>query len=207
MTRQKSEGHLDMRKGELEEMRASILKDLQDIAAIKPEDAQNNRIMAATAEIDAIVTASERATNNFYGAAKGPQQIGAKLREPGCGTAVQLRLPQAEAPVSRDSDQPVESVNQNLNLSNLPPPDIKRWRIQHKALLVVAVRTGLINVTEACVRYRITIEEFLSWKRLLGEHGLRGLRVTRLNEYRQSASRAPEDSGHSEAIQAQGSGS
>ena len=111
MTRQKSEGHLDMRKGELEEMRASILKDLQDIAAIKPEDAQNNRIMAATAEIDAIVTASERATNNFYGAAKGPQQIGAKLREPGCGTAVRLRLPQAEAPISRDSDQPVESVS------------------------------------------------------------------------------------------------
>jgi len=266
MTRQKSEGQLDMRKGELEEMRASILKDLQDIAAIKPEDAQNNCIMAATAELDAIVTATERAANNFYGAAKGPQQIGAKLRERGCGTAVQLRLPQAEAsvkiaaeepatgdpeaqgetvlvveddpvedapiqaamraqplldrgdpagsapwwrigtkanvplakttdaavvaPVSRDSVQPVESVNQNPNLSDLPPPDIKRWRVQQKALVVTAVRTGLINVTEVCARYCITIEEFLSWKRLLGEHGLRGLRATRLQEYYRPASSA-----------------
>ena len=144
-----------MRKGELEEMRASILKDLQDIAAV--------------AELDAIVTAIE--------------------------------------PPGRDSVQPVESVNQNPNLSNLPPPDIKRWRIQHKALLVVAVRTGIINVTAACARYCITIEEFLSWKRLLGEHGIRGLRTTRLHEYRRPASRAPDSSGHSEEANAQGSGS
>ncbi len=34
MTRQKSEGHLDILKGELQEMRASILKTRQEIAAI-----------------------------------------------------------------------------------------------------------------------------------------------------------------------------
>ncbi len=83
MTRQKSEGHLDILKGELEEMRASILKALQEIAAIKPEDADNNRIMAATAELDAIVTATERATNNILGAAEGLQEIGTKLRDGG----------------------------------------------------------------------------------------------------------------------------
>ncbi len=83
MTRQKSEGHLDILRGELEEMRDSILKALQDIAAIKPEDADNNRIMAATAELDAIVTATERATTNILGAAEGLQEIGAKLREGG----------------------------------------------------------------------------------------------------------------------------
>ena len=83
MTRQKPEGHLDILRGELEEMRASILKALQDIAAIKPEDADNNRIMAATAELDAIVTATERATNSILGAAEGLQEIGAKLREEG----------------------------------------------------------------------------------------------------------------------------
>ncbi len=83
MTRQKPEGHLDILRGELEEMRASILKALQDIAAIKPEDADNNRIMAATAELDAIVTATERATNNLLGAAEGLQEVGAKLCEGG----------------------------------------------------------------------------------------------------------------------------
>ncbi len=83
MTRQKSEGRLDILRAELEEMRASILTALQDIAAIKPEDADNNRIMAATAELDAIVTATERATNKILGAAEGLQEIGAKLREGG----------------------------------------------------------------------------------------------------------------------------
>ncbi len=83
MTRQKSDGRLDILKGELEEMRASILKALQEIAAIRPEGADNNRIMAATAELDAIVTATERATNNILGAAEGLQEIGAKLREGG----------------------------------------------------------------------------------------------------------------------------
>ncbi len=83
MTRQKSEGHLDILRGDLEEMRDSFLNALQDIAAIKPEDADNNRIMAATAELDAIVTATERATTNILGAAEGLQEIGAKLREGG----------------------------------------------------------------------------------------------------------------------------
>ncbi len=83
MTRQKSEGRLDILRAELEEMRASILKALQEIAAIKPGDADNNRIMAATAELDAIVTATERATTNILGAAEGLQEIGAKLREGG----------------------------------------------------------------------------------------------------------------------------
>jgi hypothetical protein len=54
-------------------------------------------------------------------------------------------------------------------------------------MVVTAVRAGLINVAEACARYNITIEEFLSWKRLLDEHGFRGLRATCLQKYRHSA--------------------
>ncbi len=103
-------------------------------------------------------------------------------------------------PISRDSVEPVESVNETPTLSDLPAPSITRWHFQHKALVVTAVRTGLISVAEACARYRITIEEFISWKRLLDEHGLRGLRATRLQEYRHAASRASRNSGHSEDI-------
>ena len=95
-------------------------------------------------------------------------------------------------PMSRISVEPVESVNETPTLSDLPSPSIKRWRFQHKALVVTAVRTGLISVAEACARYRITIEEFNSWKRLLDEHGLRGLRATRMQEYRHAASRDAE---------------
>ena len=83
MTGQKSEDRLDILKGELEEMRASILKALQEIGAMNPEDAANNRILAATAELGAIVTATERATNSILGAAEGLQEAGDKLREGG----------------------------------------------------------------------------------------------------------------------------
>ena len=110
-------------------------------------------------------------------------------------------------PRSRDAIQPVETINQTPTLSDLPSPGIKRWHFQHKALVVTAVRTGLINVAEACVRYRITIEEFISWKRLLDEHGLRGLQAKRLQEYRRGAPKASGNSGHPEEVQTQGSGS
>ncbi len=99
--------------------------------------------------------------------------------------------------MSRDSVQSVESINETPTLSDLPSPNIKRWHVQRKAMVVTAVRAGLIDVTEACARYSITIEEFLSWKRLLDEHGLRGLRTTRLQEYRHATSRASGNSGHS----------
>ena len=87
-------------------------------------------------------------------------------------------------PVHQDSAQSEERFNQNPMLSDLPSPNIKRWHIQRKAIVVTAVRTGLIDVAEACARYGITIEEFLSWGRLLDEHGMRGLRTTYLKKYR-----------------------
>ncbi len=87
-------------------------------------------------------------------------------------------------PMNRDSVQLEEPFNRNPMLGDLPPPNIKRWHIQRKAIVVAAVRTGLIDVAEACARYGITIEEYLSWGRLLDEHGMRGLRTTYLKKYR-----------------------
>jgi len=90
-------------------------------------------------------------------------------------------------PTNCDSVPSVESVNRTPTLADLPSPNIKRWHIQRKAMVVTAVRTGRINVAEVCARYNITIEEFLSWTRLLDEHGMRGLRATCLQKYRHSA--------------------
>jgi hypothetical protein len=81
----------------------------------------------------------------------------------------------------------IERVGEPLTMDDLPPPNIGRWITRRKAEVVTAVRTGLLSLDEACVRYGITSEEFLSWQRLLDEHGLQGLRVTRLQEYRHSA--------------------
>jgi hypothetical protein len=66
----------------------------------------------------------------------------------------------------------------------LPPPNTKRWVIRRKAEVVAAVRSGTISLEDACNRYKLSIEEFLSWQRMIDSHGLAGLRVTRLQDYR-----------------------
>ena len=70
------------------------------------------------------------------------------------------------------------------SVDHLPPPNTKRWVIRRKAEVVAAVRSGVITLDEACRRYTLSIEEFLTWQRLIDSHGLAGLRVTRLQDYR-----------------------
>ena len=43
---------------------------------------------------------------------------------------------------------------------------------------------GLLSLEEACDRYKLTVDEFLSWKRSIDRHGLPGLRATRIQDYR-----------------------
>ncbi len=83
----------------------------------------------------------------------------------------------------------VAPAGEPLTLDGLPPPDLKRWIARRKAQVVAAVRAGLIGLDQACTRYGITIEEFLSWQHLLDEHGLHELRVTRLQDYRRPPNR------------------
>lgn len=66
----------------------------------------------------------------------------------------------------------------------LPPSDTKRWVARRKAVVVSAVRSGTISLDEACRRYRLSIEEFHAWERAIESHGVAGLRVTRLQIYR-----------------------
>ena len=66
----------------------------------------------------------------------------------------------------------------------LPPPDTKRWVTRRKAVIVKAVRTGVISLEDVCRRYELSVEEFLAWQRAIDTHGVPGLRVTRLQIYR-----------------------
>lgn len=72
-----------------------------------------------------------------------------------------------------------------LTIADLPPPDTRRWVIRRKAEVVAAVRGGLISLEEACKRYTLTVDEFLSWQASIDRHGLPGLRTTRIQHYRQ----------------------
>ena len=69
------------------------------------------------------------------------------------------------------------------NTTDLPPPDTKRWVTRRKAVIVNAVRTGVISLEEVCRRYELTVEEFLAWERAIDTHGVPGLGVTRLQIY------------------------
>lgn len=72
-----------------------------------------------------------------------------------------------------------------LTIADLPPTNTRRWVIRRKAEVVAAVRGGLLSLEEACNRYTLTVEEFLSWQQSIDEHGLAGLRTTRIQHYRQ----------------------
>lgn len=66
----------------------------------------------------------------------------------------------------------------------LPPADTERWVISRKAQVVRAIDTGVLTEEEACRRYDLTREELNGWRILISQHGVRGLRVTRLRQYR-----------------------
>lgn len=66
----------------------------------------------------------------------------------------------------------------------LPSPNTKRWVVRRKAVVVAAVRSGALSLQEACRRYNLSVEEFLAWQRSIDRYGVPGLRVTRLQIYR-----------------------
>jgi len=74
-------------------------------------------------------------------------------------------------------------------MAELPPADVKRWTIRRKAAVVTAVANGVLSREEACRRYQLSEEEFLSWQQAFERHGLAGLRSTRLQHYRSAGSR------------------
>lgn len=93
-----------------------------------------------------------------------------------------------------------------LTREDLPPANTKRWVIRRKAEVVAGVRAGLITLSEACKRYSLSLDEFLSWQHQLDSHGLEGLKVTRIADFRhphRSVDDADAGSGMSSAMPAE----
>ena len=76
------------------------------------------------------------------------------------------------------------SGDRQRELDKLPSPKTRRWVMRRKAQVVNAVQNGLLSREEAMERYSLSEEEFTGWLKLMERHGLRGLRATRLQEYR-----------------------
>ena len=75
-------------------------------------------------------------------------------------------------------------LGEPLPLETLPAPDTRRWTIRRKAEVVAAVSGGLLTLDEACDRYGLGLEELCGWQRTVERSGMLGLRVTRLQHYR-----------------------
>ncbi len=72
-----------------------------------------------------------------------------------------------------------------LTRADLPPPDTRRWVASRKAIVVRAVKHGLLSESEAKERYALSDEEFALWVSAIEIHGEKALRVTSIQKYRQ----------------------
>ncbi len=76
-------------------------------------------------------------------------------------------------------------LGEQLTVDTLPPPSTTRWVVRRKAEVVAAVNGGMLNVDEVCERYGLTPEEFAGWQRAFDRIGVHGLRVTRIQHYKE----------------------
>lgn len=68
---------------------------------------------------------------------------------------------------------------------DLPPVDTTRWVASRKAAVLVAIAGGRLSRAAACARYRISEAELRLWERAVECAGVPGLRVTRVQIYRE----------------------
>ena len=64
----------------------------------------------------------------------------------------------------------------------LPPAgSITRWSAQRKAVVLIAIRGGMISLPEACGRYSLSQEELSEWRRAFERNGIAGLSVKKIS--------------------------
>ena len=89
----------------------------------------------------------------------------------------------------------VSTGNRHCTEVTLPPTNTVRWVASRKIMVLAAIDAGSLSIEEACLMYRLSIEEIASWSRLTELHGSDGLKISRLGEYRKgegiSAGRSP----------------
>ena len=83
------------------------------------------------------------------------------------------------------SDSVIGPDGRTITLADLPQRETTRWVTRRKAEVVAAVQGGLLSLDEACERYRLSVEEFLSWQHAIARYGMEGLRATHVQEHRQ----------------------
>ena len=93
----------------------------------------------------------------------------------------------AAHPPKADADEaPVAAEMTSVDdLGDLPPVDTRRWVASRKAAVLTAIAEGRLSRAAACARYRISEAELRLWERAVECAGVPGLRVTRVQIYRE----------------------
>lgn len=73
-----------------------------------------------------------------------------------------------------------------LSISDLPPANTQRWVASRKEVVVRAIANDLLSRKDALEKYMLSDEELTGWKSALVMCGNAGLKVTRLQNSRQS---------------------
>lgn len=83
----------------------------------------------------------------------------------------------------RERNSIVKKLNtRSITMDDLPSPDTKRWVPNRKAIVVIAVRSGLISLEAVLNRYRMTEREFQIWEHGLNDAGTEGLKTTKFQK-------------------------
>jgi len=72
-----------------------------------------------------------------------------------------------------------------LSRADLPSDTTVRWVASRKAVVVYAVKHGLLSRDEALRRYNLSGDEFESWCMAVERFGEEALKTTALQRYRQ----------------------
>ncbi|MEK9174001.1 MAG: DUF1153 domain-containing protein [Patescibacteria group bacterium] len=73
-----------------------------------------------------------------------------------------------------------------VSLDQLPPiAKNLHWIARRKKSVVEVVQAGLITREAVCVRYGISLEEFLHWEDRFTRHGREGVMVTKTKHFRE----------------------
>lgn len=89
---------------------------------------------------------------------------------------------------SRRPHHVIGPLGERMTLQDLPSAGA-RWVPRRKAQIVAAVEGDMLTIDEACSRYNLTVEEFVSWQTAVDRAGLLGLRVTKLQAYKEARAR------------------
>lgn len=72
-----------------------------------------------------------------------------------------------------------------LSRADLPDESTVRWVASRKAVVVHAVKHGLLSQDEALSRYNLSNDELDSWRLAVDRYGEEALKTTALQKFRQ----------------------